>query len=185
MLDERSPIWRKSAGLATEGRPVFVQPLSLTPFDSSPSRGASGEKEKFSAMPKPPLQGATATTAASGGNREELLGQRPAGCERQRSRRWEPQPGLVERSETERLYEGKPDREPLQRRFTQVSGNIATPRGAGYLAKLEIIVDTSFQIELGQVDQLRLTRPSWNLVSMSNLVRLTNMEYISYIRYYI
>ena len=35
---------------------------------------------------------------------EELLGQRPAGCERQRSRRWEPQPGLVERSETERLY---------------------------------------------------------------------------------
>ena len=57
--------------------------------------------------------GATATTAASGGNREELLGQRPAGCERQRSRRWEPQPGLVERSETERLYEGEPDREPL------------------------------------------------------------------------
>ena len=36
---------------------------------------------------------ATATTAASGGNREELLGPRPAGCERQRSRRWEPQPG--------------------------------------------------------------------------------------------
>ena len=35
---------------------------------------------------------ATATTAASGGYREELLGQRPAGCERQRSRRWEPQP---------------------------------------------------------------------------------------------
>ena len=51
---------------------------------------------------------ATATTAASGGNREELLGPRPAGCERQRSRRWEPQPGLVERSETERLYEGEP-----------------------------------------------------------------------------
>ena len=72
---------------------VLVQPLSLTSFDSSPSRGASGEEEKFSAMPKPPLQGATATTAASGGNREELLGPRPAGCERQRSRRWEPQPG--------------------------------------------------------------------------------------------
>ena len=35
---------------------------------------------------------ATATTAACGGYREELLGQRPAGCERQRSRRWEPQP---------------------------------------------------------------------------------------------
>ena len=38
---------------------------------------------------------ATATTAASGGNREELLGPRPAGCKRQRSRRWEPQPGLL------------------------------------------------------------------------------------------
>ena len=38
--------------------------------------------------------GATATTAASGGNREELLGQRPAGCKRQRSKRWVPQPGL-------------------------------------------------------------------------------------------
>ena len=38
---------------------------------------------------------ATATTAASGGSREELLGQRPAGCKRQRSRRWEPQPGLL------------------------------------------------------------------------------------------
>ena len=38
---------------------------------------------------------ATATTAASGGNREELLGPRPAGCERQRSRRWEPQPGFL------------------------------------------------------------------------------------------
>ena len=27
MLDEQSTIWRKRAGLATEGRPVFVQPL--------------------------------------------------------------------------------------------------------------------------------------------------------------
>ena len=44
-------------------------------------------------LPKPLPLGATATTAASGGNREELLGPRPAGCERQRSRRWEPQPG--------------------------------------------------------------------------------------------
>ena len=44
-----------------------------------------------------PSVGATATTAASGGNREELLGPRPAGCERQRSRRWEPQPGQWQR----------------------------------------------------------------------------------------
>ena len=44
-----------------------------------------------------PSVGATATTAASGGNREELLGQWPAGCERQRSKRWEPQPGQCHR----------------------------------------------------------------------------------------
>ena len=55
----------------------------------------SGEKVENSAVGLKPLPlGATATTAASGGNREELLGQRPAGCKRQRSRRWVPQPGL-------------------------------------------------------------------------------------------
>ena len=40
------------AGLAAEGRPVFVQPLSLTPFDSSPSRGASGETVHFAGTAK-------------------------------------------------------------------------------------------------------------------------------------
>ena len=45
-------------------------------------------------MPRALPLGATATTAASGGNREELLGPRPAGCKRQRSRHWEPQPGM-------------------------------------------------------------------------------------------
>ena len=60
-----------------------------------PSRSSNLRKGAFapSGLPKPLPLGATATTAASGGNREELLGQRPAGCERQRSRRWEPQPG--------------------------------------------------------------------------------------------
>ena len=38
---------------------------------------------------------------------------------------------------TERLYEGKPDREPLQRPFTQVWEDTAAPRGASYLAKWE------------------------------------------------
>ena len=45
-------MWRKSAGLAAEGRPVFVQPLSLTSFDSSPSRGASGETVHFAGTAK-------------------------------------------------------------------------------------------------------------------------------------
>ena len=77
------------------------------------TRGGFGIPESLASSPEAPLLGATATTAASGGNREELLGPRPAGCKRQRSRRWEPQPGLVERSETERLDEGQPDRKPL------------------------------------------------------------------------
>ena len=54
-LDAESPTGRKRAGLAAKVRLSFVQPLSLASLDSSPSRGASGEEEKFSAMPKPPL----------------------------------------------------------------------------------------------------------------------------------
>ena len=77
------------------------------------TRGGFGIPQSFASSPEAPLPGATATTAASGGNREELLGPRPAGCKRQRSRRWEPQPGLVEQSETERLDKGQPDRKPL------------------------------------------------------------------------
>ena len=76
-------------------------------------RGGLGIPQSFASSPEAPLLGATATTAASGGNRESLLGPRPAGCKRQRSRRWVPQPGLGERSETERLDEGQPDREAL------------------------------------------------------------------------
>ncbi len=40
------------ARFAAEGRPVLVQPLSLTPFDSSPSRGASGETVHFAGTAK-------------------------------------------------------------------------------------------------------------------------------------
>ena len=80
------------AGLAAEGRPVLVQPLrrcAPAPLVGEPL----AKPFTLRGLPKPPLQGATATTTASGGNREELLGPRPAGCERQRSRRWKPQPG--------------------------------------------------------------------------------------------
>ena len=55
--------------------------------------GPQASSKKWPGLPRPLPLGATATTTASGGNREELLGPRPAGCERQRSRRWEPQPG--------------------------------------------------------------------------------------------
>ena len=81
------------------------------------SRGGFGISEKSASSPEAPLLGATATTAASGGNREELLGQRPAGCKRQRSRRWEPQPGLGERSETERASPSPESRHAAISRF--------------------------------------------------------------------
>ena len=45
-------MWRKRAGLAAEGSLPLVQPLSLTPFDSSPSRGASGETVHFAGTAK-------------------------------------------------------------------------------------------------------------------------------------
>ena len=124
---QRSRRWEPQPGLVEqseterldEGRPgreAFAGlNLSVTADAVPPPlpRGGLGIPESFASSPEAPLPGATATTAASGGNREELLGLRPAGCKRQRSRRWEPQPGLVERSETERLDEGQPDRKPL------------------------------------------------------------------------
>ena len=42
----------------------FVQPLSLTSFASSPSRGASGEKAKLCGMPRPPLGRGGGTASA-------------------------------------------------------------------------------------------------------------------------
>jgi len=90
-------------------------------------RGGLGIPQSFASSPEAPLLGATATTAASGGNREELLGPRPAGCKRQRSRRWEPQPGLGERSETERLDEGQPDREALAELNLSVTADAVPP----------------------------------------------------------
>ena len=70
----------EAAGPVSEARPF------------APYR-ASGVQLRVARLASGSPFGATATTAASGGNREELLGPRPAGCERQRSRRWEPQPG--------------------------------------------------------------------------------------------
>ena len=96
------------------GRPVFTKPLRHG-FAVPPPlpRGGLGIPESLASSPEAPLQGATATTAASGGNREELLGQRPAGCKRQRSRRWEPQPGLG----AKRLRGCMKDNLPVSRRI--------------------------------------------------------------------
>ena len=72
-----------------------------------------------------PSIGATATTAASGGNREELLGQRPAGCKRQRSRRWVPQPGQWHAAGvTERFFRGQAQKAP----------RACAPRGKSFLS---------------------------------------------------
>ena len=75
-------------------------PLRTTSQSASQTAPLVGEplakRRSFPLCQSLPSVGATATTAASGGNREELLGPRPAGCEvrtKGRSRRWEPQPG--------------------------------------------------------------------------------------------
>ena len=67
----------RTAGSFSEDRPLGWDPVA---------RRAIGR-----AMEWP----ATTATAASGGNREPLLGPRPARCERQRSRCWVPQPVFV------------------------------------------------------------------------------------------
>ena len=87
----------------------FGQSLALSKNLLIAVRRLSGDGLALSVSLRSPALplGATATTAASGGNREELLGQRPAGCERQRSRRWEPQPGQWHAAGvTERFYHG-------------------------------------------------------------------------------
>ena len=62
-------MWRRSAGLAAEGRLPFVQPLSLTPFDLSVSLRSTaplvGEPlaKPFTlrGLPRPLLQGEVAS----------------------------------------------------------------------------------------------------------------------------
>ena len=133
-------------------------------------------------LPKPPLLGATATTAASGGNREELLGQRPAGCERQRSRRWEPQPGSgIASAMTERLYEGKPDREPLQRPFTQVSGNTAAPRRGGLSCGVPLFTRYYVQNRTSQALRSWTFVRSWNIANDPNIANLAKFQYYTYL----
>ena len=67
----------------------------FSPMSSKTPHGTANTAGRFAYQGLVLTGLATATTAASGGNREELLGPRPAGCERQRSRRWEPQPGFL------------------------------------------------------------------------------------------
>ena len=95
------PCLRSETERLDEGQPgreaLAELNLSVIAYAMPPplARGGLGIPQSFASSPEAPLLGATATTAASGGYRESLLGPRPAGCKRQRSRRWEPQPGLV------------------------------------------------------------------------------------------
>ena len=79
---------KQTLGAATrrdvEERRCSVQPLSLTSFDSSPSRGASGEEAKRYGMPKPPLLGEVARRSRDG----EVV-RRKAGPSRQCLSLWE------------------------------------------------------------------------------------------------
>ena len=81
---------KRLRGCTKTGLPSVARPALLRPV------GPQASSRKWPGLPRAPPLGATATTAASGGNREELLGPRPAECEARtkgRSRRWEPQPG--------------------------------------------------------------------------------------------
>ena len=86
--------------------------------------------------------------------------------------RGSPTRGAVERSETERLYEGKPDREPPQRPFTQVSGNTAALRPAGYLAKWQFYIVTSFKMSLAQGDKVTPADKVSHLLSPPHFIKL-------------
>ena len=72
----RQSLWitKPEASASRAGVPS-VQPLSLAPLDSSPSRGASGEEEKPSGLPKPPLLGEVASRRDDGevGQRSSFL----------------------------------------------------------------------------------------------------------------
>ncbi len=64
-LDAQGPIWRKRAGLATEGRPVLVQPLRR--FAPAPLVGEPLAKPfTLRGLPKPPLQGEVASRSDDG-----------------------------------------------------------------------------------------------------------------------
>ena len=63
---EAEPLDPETGSSSFPGRRSSVQPLSLAPLDSSPSRGASGEEEKPSGLPKPPLLGEVASRRDDG-----------------------------------------------------------------------------------------------------------------------
>ena len=84
---------RPDCGIQYPGQ-VVLHTTSQSASQTAPLVGEPlAKRQSFAECQGLPSVGATATTAASGGNREELLGPRPAGCKRQRSRRWVPQPG--------------------------------------------------------------------------------------------
>ena len=118
--------------------------------------GPQASSKKWPGLPKPLPLGATATTAASGGNREELLGPRPAGCERQRSRRWEPQPGQWHAAGvTERASQLRQSRcEAIGRLFCQ-SDTIAV-----FLFCLSVLALSGAPRQLSQRESLRRRKAS-------------------------
>ena len=113
---------RTTSQSASQTAPLVGEPLA--------------KRRSFPLCQSLPSVGATATTAASGGNREELLGPRPAGCERQRSRRWEPQPGQWHcEAMTERLSPAEAHGQAPSSYNLSVSLRSTAPLGGAPLAK--------------------------------------------------
>ena len=77
--------------------------LSVCFADSSPSRGASGEEARLYGMPRPPLDRSNNDDRRQWRKQGVAVGAVASETQAMRSGCWEPQLGLVERSETERF----------------------------------------------------------------------------------
>ena len=81
-----------------------VDNLSVSLRSTAPlPRGASGEEIKFSEMPKPPLVRSNGDDRRQWRKQGVAVGAAASKTQAERCGCWVPQPGLVERSETERL----------------------------------------------------------------------------------
>ena len=109
ILPKSQALHRKFTSPTSVARPVFVQPLRHACGVPPPlPRGGFGSPRKVNGFAR------GSPTRGNGDDRRQwrkqggAVGAAASKMQAERGGCWEPQPGLVERSETERLYEGKP-----------------------------------------------------------------------------
>ena len=92
-----------SVTAAARGKASPLYNLSVCFADSSPSRGASGEEARLYGMPRPPLDRSNNDDRRQWRKQGVAVGAAASKTQTKCCGCWVPQPGLVERSETERL----------------------------------------------------------------------------------